>query len=195
MMLRFRAQRLTSFVLLLMLTAPLSALTENRPEPKTDLERTREELARILGTDRVSVEGSAEPVRSHGDVEAVLGLMNGARVHHGLPPLRLNAKLSQAATDRSRDMLDKGYFDHISPDGSKPFVWIDRRGYRYRTAGENLALGYPTVEHLISAWLESPAHRANLLGNFEEVGLAIVSASPVERSQGPLVVALYATAM
>lgn len=63
----------------------------------------------------------------------------------------------------------------------------------FSTVGENLATGYRTPSAVVSGWMGSPGHRANLLGgSYEDVGIAIRSASPVRRFGGPLVVALYA---
>ena len=120
--------------------------------------------------------------------------MNRERAAKGLRPLRLNGTLSAAAGDRVGDMLAKRYFDHVSPDGVQPFVWAKRRGYDYRTIGENLAVGYRGTA-VVNGWMNSPGHRANILGRaFDEVGIAISDRAPVRGYTGPVVVALYASA-
>jgi len=124
--------------------------------------------------------------------ETVIAAMNRERAAHGLKPLRLNLELALAAEDRVHDMMAKHYFNHVAPDGTQPFVWAERRGYNYRTIGENLATGYRTPAEVVYGWMHSPAHRANILGpDFEEVGVAIEDASPVASFRGPVYVAIY----
>lgn len=36
-------------------------------------------------------------------------------------------------------------------------------GLRYRSAGENIAMGYPTPQAVVNAWMNSSGHRANIL--------------------------------
>ena len=125
---------------------------------------------------------------------ALVAAMNRERIARGLGELRLNSRLSRAAQDRVEDMLAKRYFAHVSPDGVDPFTWVLRRGYRYRLVGENLALGYRGSQSVVTGWMNSPGHRANILkSRFEEVGIAFVDASPERGYRGPLVVALYGT--
>ncbi len=119
--------------------------------------------------------------------------MNAHRRRHGLGPLSLNGKLNLAASDRVRDMFEQGYFDHVSPDGTQPFVWARHRGYRYSTIGENLAEGQRSAREVVNGWMNSPGHRANILGSsFEDCGLAIAPGSPTGRTRGYTFVALYA---
>jgi uncharacterized protein YkwD len=66
------------------------------------------------------------------------------------------------------------------------------RGYRYRMAGENLAVGYRSSSAVVDGWMGSPGHRANILkSGFEEIGLAVANGSPTRGYGGPTVVALY----
>ena len=186
-----RFQRLTSFVAAVVLAVPLSAFAESRRIQRTDLRQLADDLSRALGSGHVEVEG----VEHTSDLfdDAIVAAMNRERAAHGLRPLRLNDRLTLAAEDRTRDMLAKHYFDHVSPDGISPFKWAERRGYEYREIGENLAVGYITAAAVVDGWMHSPGHRANILGaDFDEVGIA-VAASPVRGYGAPLVVALYGT--
>jgi uncharacterized protein YkwD len=124
--------------------------------------------------------------------EALIAAMNRERAAYGLKPLRLNLQLALAAEDRVHDMFAQHYFNHVAPDGTQPFVWADRRGYDYKTIGENLATGYRTPAAVVDGWMHSPAHRANILGrDFDEVGIAVAGGSPVRGYSGPLYVAIY----
>ena len=121
--------------------------------------------------------------------------MNQERIAHGLRPLQINVELSLAANDRVQDMFARHYFAHVAPDGTEPFAWMEKRGYNYHEAGENLAVGYRSAASIVQGWMSSPGHRANILGTaFEDVGVAIAEGSPTDAFHGPLVVALYGAA-
>ena len=123
----------------------------------------------------------------------ILDAMNRERAAKGLRPLKLNAELSLAASDRIRDMFAKNYFAHVSPDGLDPFVWAEQRGYDYRLIGENLAVGF-RGQAVVDGWMRSRGHRENILQRgFQEVGIAIVEGAPRRGYRGPTVVAMYGT--
>lgn len=106
----------------------------------------------------------------------ILALTNAARKGEALPPLTVDARLSRGALDKARDMLAHQYFDHDSPDGTSSWYWFTKEGYRYDAAGENLAAGFDSSEELVAAWLDSPAHAANILGDaYEDTGIAVVT--------------------
>lgn len=84
-----------------------------------------------------------------------------------------NDLLSAAAQLKANDMAAKGYFAHVSPDGKTPWYWIDKVGYSYDYAGENLAVNFIDSADVSNAWMASPTHRANILNPvFKEVGTA-----------------------
>jgi uncharacterized protein YkwD len=123
----------------------------------------------------------------------VLALMNEYRAEAGLGPLRAHARLDEAATDRMRHMEEEAYWDHTSPNGISPFVWLRVRAYDYQAAGENLASGFETARLLVSSWMESPGHRANILSTmYEECGIAIIDGSTKGPANGKSVVVLFA---
>ena len=124
---------------------------------------------------------------------ALVDAMNRQRAEHGLKPLHLDDRLNRAAEDRAENMLEKHYFNHVSPEGMSPFEWVDVEGYAYTEVGENLAVGYKTADSVVSGWMNSPGHRANILGkHYGDVGIA-VAPSPMRGYGSPLVVALYGT--
>ncbi|MFH1780956.1 MAG: CAP domain-containing protein [Candidatus Nealsonbacteria bacterium] len=107
---------------------------------------------------------------------ALFALTNQERVGLGLDPLEENIKLNEVALKKAMDMLDNDYFAHSSPTGLTPWYWFKNVGYRYRAAGENLAVGFIDSEEVVDAWIESPSHRANLLNpNFQEIGIAVLT--------------------
>jgi uncharacterized protein YkwD len=91
-------------------------------------------------------------------------------------PLGSSAMLDEAARRHARDMARHGYFDHTARDGSAPKQRLARVGYRSRLTGENIAYGPTSAEEVVSGWLASPGHCANLLEpRFEEMGLALAT--------------------
>ena len=106
----------------------------------------------------------------------VVRLINDIRRQNGLKELKVNEELSRVARIKSQDMHDKGYFSHNSPTYGSPFEMMTAFGIRYRTAGENIAMGYRTPQSVVDGWMNSPGHRANILSaNFAEIGMGYVA--------------------
>ncbi len=80
-----------------------------------------------------------------------------------VPPLLWNTRLETAAYLHSLDMHENGFISHTGSDGSSHRKRIKDAGYDYRYASENVALGYTTIEWVISGWLESPGHCRNIM--------------------------------
>ncbi len=106
----------------------------------------------------------------------IVELTNRDRTAQGLPPLRVDPVLSASAMARAEDLITRNYFSHISPDGKKPWDWIDRTKYPYLYVGENLAMNFITAEAVEKALMNSPSHRKNILNqHYEDIGIAVVS--------------------
>jgi hypothetical protein len=107
--------------------------------------------------------------------DQIIVAVNQEREKKNIAPLIVNSQLMQAASNKVKDMAGKNYFSHSSPvDGKKWSSFIKESGYKYVEAGENLANGYDTVEDMVTAWMDSPTHRENILNpNFEETGMAL----------------------
>lgn len=95
----------------------------------------------------------------------------------GLPPLKENQTLNAIAKKKVEDMFAKQYFEHISPSGVGVSNLADKEGYEYIIIGENLALGnFKNDEAVLTAWMNSPGHRANILNtHYTEIGVAVAS--------------------
>ena len=90
-----------------------------------------------------------------------------------LPPLRSDTQLTAAARAQSVGMALNGYFAHRSAvDGSLPDTRIRASGYRPAGDAENIAAGQPTPESVVSAWLGSPGHCPNIMGDYDDIGVA-----------------------
>lgn len=106
---------------------------------------------------------------------ALIQLTNKERESLGLAPLNESPALDRAAFFKARDMLAKEYFAHQSPDGITPWYWFKQSNYPYKYAGENLAIGFIESEEVNNAWLESPAHKANIINaKYREIGIAVL---------------------
>ena len=106
----------------------------------------------------------------------VVRLINEIRVINGLKPLTEDWQLSRVARYKSQDMKDIGYFSHTSPTYGSPFEMMKSFGISYRTAGENIAKGYPTPKAVVDAWMNSPGHRANILNSsYTHIGVGYVA--------------------
>ncbi len=109
---------------------------------------------------------------SPGEVER---LTNIKRADNGLSPLVDNPVLSEAALLKGRDMLAKGYWAHVAPDGTQPWAFFVAAHYDYRYAGENLARDFSDAQSAVDAWMASPTHRENVLSpNYKEIGIGVV---------------------
>ena len=103
-------------------------------------------------------------------------MVNAIRQQYGLPTLKANVKLSEVAREKSDDMRRNGYFDHISPTYGSPFDMMKAFGISYRSAGENIAMVYPTPAAVVEGWMNSEGHRANILNSsFTEIGVGYVA--------------------
>jgi len=106
--------------------------------------------------------------------DSIIELVNKSRIENNISILVENEKLSNAAKDKLEDMIKNNYFAHTSPTGVTPWFWIEKTGYDYKYAGENLALGFYSVEKEHQAWMDSPTHRKNILNpNYKEIGIAV----------------------
>ena len=110
--------------------------------------------------------------------QQVLDLVNAERTKRGISALTLDSNLSNVATKKSQDMVNKNYFDHTSPTYGSPFDMMKQFGISYRTAGENIAKGQKTPQEVVTAWMNSEGHRKNILNpNFTNLGVGIAKDS------------------
>lgn len=107
--------------------------------------------------------------------QQVVTLVNEERAKEGLKPLELDTELSDVAREKSKDMMDKGYFDHTSPTYGSPFDMMKQFGIEYSSAGENIAKGQKTPEEVMEGWMNSDGHRKNIMNpDFTHIGVGFV---------------------
>ncbi|MEC0242922.1 CAP domain-containing protein [Paenibacillus dokdonensis] len=103
----------------------------------------------------------------------VIKLVNQERAKAGLKALTENTKLSGMAMDKAKDMNNNNYFDHNSPTYGSPFDMMKKYGISFSYAGENIAKGQKTPSDVMTAWMNSEGHRANILNsNYTTIGVA-----------------------
>lgn len=123
--------------------------------------------------------------------QQILQLINQERNTQGLTSLVLNNKLVNTANDKANDMFSNNYFDHNSPIGKSPWYWFSKNGYQYLYAGENLAMDFYDSKEVVSAWMASGSHRANILNkNYKEVGVS-VQKGEIQSRQTTIAVLLF----
>ena len=150
--------------------------TETPEKPETPDEGTAGGTA---GSTPVEEETPAEDTGSESaDTVAayeqeVFDLVNQIREENGLEPFVYNETLAETARAHSQDMIDRNFFDHTNPDGKSPFDRMRDNGLSYSMAAENIAVGYPSPEAVVEGWMNSEGHRANILGNCEELGVGL----------------------
>jgi hypothetical protein len=125
----------------------------------------------------------------------LMNRINQQRDSRNLTTLKTNDKLVAAAQIKSDDMLHRGYFAHINPDGNYVWPTIEAQGYKpYVTLGENLAMDFTSASDVVAAWLNSPTHRANILNpTFQDQGLAVSSGLYEPGHNSILVASLFGT--
>jgi uncharacterized protein YkwD len=105
---------------------------------------------------------------------AVVCLINQQRALHGLPTLRVSAKLNRSAQSWNNWMVGSGQFTH----GSNFAGRISAVSYDWQTAGENIATGFPTPRTAVQAWMASPDHCRNILDpSFRDIGTGVSDAA------------------
>ena len=135
--------------------------------------------------------GDVLGLKSDITVSSLLEQTNQVRIQAGKSELSISNKLNDAAYLKAQDMLAKQYWAHNAPDGTQPWKWFGDVNYNYDQAGENLAKNFTTTNGVMTAWLDSPEHKANILNNeFKDVGFAVVSGE-IDHKPISLVVALY----
>lgn len=107
-------------------------------------------------------------------VDDVVDLTNEYRVRAGCEPLVVDPRLTMAAESHSRDMAQRDYFRHTTPEGLTFQERIRRTGYVNPGTAENIARGQKDAEQVVAGWMASTGHRANILNcEFARIGVGL----------------------
>lgn len=116
----------------------------------------------------------APPSSLSADERTLLELTNRERAEACLPPLRSEPRLARAAREHSANMAQQKKMDHVLDDKG-PAERVRDTGYDGFGWGENIAFGPQTPAQAIEVWMNSPGHRANVLGErYTHIGIGIV---------------------
>lgn len=120
---------------------------------------------------------------------------NDIRSENESPQLTFNERLGAAAQNKADDMADRDYWSHNTPDGKQPWHFINKEGYRYAVASENLAFGFNSATEAIDAWMKSDTHKQAMLDKaVNEVGFGIsTSLDYQDKGAQTIIVAMYAS--
>jgi uncharacterized protein YkwD len=113
---------------------------------------------------------------------ALLCAINVERASHGLPALAANPSVEAAASGHARDMVRRRYFSHRRAGGPSLGRRLRLAGWRGHAAGEAIAYGcgsLSTPVETLRAWMNSPPHRAILLGSWSAAGVGVSRRAPV----------------
>lgn len=155
-----------------MVVAGSSATASEKPAPALEARGNTFIVPTCIGR---TIELNAEEKRT-------LDLHNARRKARGLKPFCVHTFLTKAARAHVRDMLDRDYFAHNSPEGGTPTDRLERseyitRQFSYWTVGENIAWGsgdLGTPGAIFKAWINSDDHRYNIQnGKFGQIGIAV----------------------
>lgn len=110
--------------------------------------------------------------------DEVLRLVNIERNKAGLSNLTTTSSLTAAANKRAQET--KTSFSHTRPNGTKFSTVLQEYGVSYRAAGENIAYGQRSPQEVVTGWMNSPGHRANILnGSFNKIGIGVYQSGGV----------------
>jgi uncharacterized membrane protein required for colicin V production len=142
------------------------------------LRRTMGDRRIVIGPDDMISIPAARPEdlrRDHAAADEVFDLLNLARLDAGVSPVAWSEALAEVALGHAYDMYLDGFFAHDSPTTGGLGDRLRAASITFRFAGENLALAV-TPQEIHRGLMESPGHRANILGpEYRRVGVAVVS--------------------
>jgi uncharacterized protein YkwD len=151
------------------------------------------QIAAVLATACENTQLMPEPGNISLVRGAILCLVNRERAQNGETPLRLSTELGQAAEGHSHELISADYFAHVSPTGETPVDRVRGTGYIPGPSvgyviGENLAWGtysLSTPAAIVSAWIASPGHLANILeSQYSETGIGVTPQVPAGLASG-----------
>ena len=128
------------------------------------------------GDDVVSSSGlnATGPVVTSTDDRTFGKILNNVRIGNGANAVTYDSRLDSAAQAHAQDMVNRGYFNHISPEDDDVEDRIILQGYTPSAWGENLAGGQQSEAEALRAWENSSAHNAMLNAQtLEDFGLGV----------------------
>ncbi|HUF97011.1 MAG TPA: CAP domain-containing protein [Ilumatobacter sp.] len=106
---------------------------------------------------------------------ATLDAINAARAGAGLAPVQRNHLMELAAQGHSDEMAARRLLTHTGANGSSAGDRLTAVGFQWSGWAENIGAGFVDPNEIVQSWMDSSAHRRNLLGNYVYIGVGIAS--------------------
>lgn len=104
----------------------------------------------------------------------LFALVNSERKKLAIPELTWDSNIVPVARSHAKDMWERKYFSHYSPEGKDVGDRLNKAGISYSFAGENLALA-PTTKTAHTGLMNSKGHRENILEpRFKKMGIGVI---------------------
>jgi len=162
------------YLLVLMMIA--AGMTQSQAQSKPAAPKTSPAVQRQAKPVVVKpvAESSSEPAKPSATEQALLDAANREREERGLQPFEWNVSLAAAARSHAQKMAEAGTLSHQFPDEMDLGYRVRMTELHFTKAAENVALG-PSAAVIHKAWMNSPAHRDNLLDReLDSIGIAVV---------------------
>ncbi|KAK9767226.1 hypothetical protein K7432_003108 [Basidiobolus ranarum] len=124
--------------------------------------RVRTRRPQRTGTTPSKPNPTPTPGVGNDDLQKMLELVNQQRQQNGQNPLQLDSRLVQAAQKHTDYQASIGQITHDEP-GRPLSTRVSETGFKWTALGENVAMGYTSVEAVMNGWMNSPGHRQNIL--------------------------------
>lgn len=145
----------------------------------------QEHVQKVIPIQNQYVQASVSDI----DTTELFNLTNHDRALNDVKPLTRNPLLDNSAQAKCDDMVARNYWDHLTPDGKEPWVFIDAQGIKFTQVGENLAVGFTNSQAVETGWLNSPGHKENIVrSSFTEVGFGVCYSADYVATGGPSLV-------
>lgn len=143
-------------------------------EPQTPTEKPHQTADKPAEPETPAEAPSSDAFASeNAAVNEVISLVNEYRKSYGLTAVALDETLCKVASLRASEIVSS--FSHTRPNGTSCFTALAAYGVNYRGAGENIAYGQRSASEVMTAWMNSEGHRANILNaSFTRLGVGVV---------------------
>ena len=135
------------------------------------------------GTNRITRGTASRTYTMNGFEQEIVRLTNVERTSRGLPPLASNTRLAAAANLHAVQMAaesaligNQAAHSHALWGVRYPTMTtrLDYAGYEFSSARENIAFGFTSPASIVSAWMNSPGHRTNILASdITNIGVSV----------------------
>ena len=115
--------------------------------------------------------------------EEMVAAVNAARQSQGLPALTVDENLTIVARAHGQDMVSRGYFSHVTPEGITLDGRLQEHGLNLNWSGENIQRNVQapsaTVQYAANWFMNSRPHRQNILhSRYSRLGVSVTEGPP-----------------